>query len=205
MLMMRFSVPFILASSSPRRRRLLEQLGMEFRVVPSDVDEALHDEGEPKELSRMLVADKAESVARLHPDSLVLAADTIVVHGGEIFGKPVDTQDAWRMLRALSGSVHTVHTGIALSHIESGRSESVTESTRVYFSPLSSDEIRTYIEGGSPMDKAGAYGIQDDHGALFVERIEGDYYNVVGLPLNRLYRLLKTHFGDLLLLPGVHR
>lgn len=195
---MHFSVPFVLASSSPRRRQLLERLGIEFVVEPSDIDELVPEEAAPDEIVRRLARDKAATVAHMRPDSLVLAADTIVVLNGTILGKPVDADDARRMLRSLSGVTHTVYTGIALSHHASGRSIAASEATHVTFAHLTEGEIHSYVAGGSPMDKAGGYGIQDDQGALYVERIDGDYYSVVGLPLHRLYQVLKSDFGDLM-------
>lgn len=195
---MRLNTPFILASRSPRRRRLLEQIGMSFEVSVSDVSEDLSDEIAPEAAAEMLALRKAEDVARRNPHAVTLGADTIVVIDGEILGKPGDAAEAAAMLRRLSGRSHTVITGIALVHPQSGRTVQASEATVVTFGPMDSDEIAAYVASGSPMDKAGAYGIQDDRGALFVARIEGDYYNVVGLPLYRMYRILRESFSDLL-------
>lgn len=171
---------------------------MSFEVSISDVSEDIPDEIAPAAAAEMLALRKAEDVARRHPEAIILGADTIVVVDGEILGKPGDANEATAMLRRLSGRSHTVHTGIALVHPQSGRSVQASEATEVTFGPMDSDEIAAYVTSGSPMDKAGAYGIQDDRGALFVERIEGDYYNVVGLPLHRMYRILRESFSDLL-------
>lgn len=196
---MKLRVPFILASRSPRRRKLLAQLGLDFEVHPSDLDEQATLYQPPDELVEHLALAKARLVAPCFPEALTLGADTIVVIDGTVLNKPADAAEARAMLRRLSGRTHTVYTGLALLHPVSKREVTASEATRVSFAPLSDEEIEAYIATGSPLDKAGAYGIQDDYGAVFIRRIEGDYYNVVGLPLHRLYRLLRTHFTDLLL------
>ena len=154
-----------------------------------------------------LARQKAEAVAPLFPDALTLGADTVVVlHDGpgeappdaEVLGKPTDEAHARETLARLSGRAHQVYSGLALVHPASGRTVTAHERTSVTFAVLSADEIAAYVAAGSPMDKAGAYGIQDDAGALFVSGVHGDYYNVVGLPLHRLYRTLRLHFSDLL-------
>ena len=188
--------PLVLASASPRRRHLLGQLGLEFDVQPSDVDETVPQGIEPSALVQHLAMEKAVTVARQHPGRLVLGADTIVVLDGNVLGKPTDETDARAMLGRLSGRRHTVFTGLALVHLDSTRRVAAHEQTDVYVDDLSDDEIARYVATGSPMDKAGAYGIQDDYGAVFIHRIEGDYYNVVGLPLHRLYRMLRASFSD---------
>ena len=195
---MNVNTEFILASASPRRRRLLEQLGTRFRVQVSPAEEVVPDGMAPSEVVQKLALDKALPVAAAHPEALTLAADTVVVFEGDVLGKPADAAEARAMLRRLSGHTHTVFTGVALVHPASARRTTTYEATDVTFGPLTDDEIARYVAGGSPMDKAGAYGIQDDRGALFVARIEGDYYNVVGLPLYRLYQVLRTDFTDLL-------
>ncbi|HCR49778.1 MAG TPA: septum formation protein Maf, partial [Bacteroidetes bacterium] len=131
------------------------------------------------------------------PESLILAADTIVVLDEVILGKPKDPEEAFQMLKMLSGRSNTVFTGICLAQGISKRMVTAVEQSEVFFYPMSDIEIRRYVASGSPMDKAGAYGIQDDWGALFIERIEGDYYNVMGLPLHLLYKTLKLNFADL--------
>ena len=193
---MRLSIPFILASQSPRRRKLLERLGLDFTVQVSPAEEVIPPDAVPAKIVRDLALEKVEPVANKHPEALTLAADTIVAMNDAILGKPESAEEARSMLTSLSGTRHTVYTGIALRHAASDRTATATEATDVYFGTLSEHEIETYVATGSPMDKAGSYGIQDDMGALFVERIDGDYYNVVGLPLRRLYLTLRTHFGD---------
>lgn len=182
---------FILASASPRRQHLLRMCGFEFDVIPSTVDEVFVDGQDPDTQATRLSALKAADVAAQRPDTWVLAADTIVVHNGRQLAKPVDAADAHAMLRSLSGHTHSVVTGVTLRKGDVEHSFSVT--TRVTFAELSDAEIAMYVATGSPMDKAGAYGIQDDLGALFISRIDGCYYNVVGLPLERLYTELKLN------------
>ena len=195
---MNFTCPFILASGSPRRKKLLEQLGLDFEVLVSDVDESFDDSTPPERIVQELAAAKADWISRSHQNALILAADTLVVRDRTILGKPADAPEAFAMLRSLSGRTHTVYTGIALYHRSSARHVTAFEATRVTFAAMSDDEIRQYVRSGSPMDKAGAYGIQDDQGALYIPRVEGDYYNVVGLPLHRMYQTLKMHFDDLI-------
>ena len=194
---MKLLAPFVLASGSPRRRRLLEGLGLAFEVVVSDVEETVDPALAPEVIVQHLAQKKAAAVAASHPEALTLGADTIVVLENDILGKPTDESNARAMLRCLSGATHEVYTGIALLHPPSNRCRTSYEATRVTFGTLTAQEIDAYVASGSPMDKAGGYGIQDDHGALFVARIDGDYYNVVGLPLHRLYRLLRDEFTDL--------
>jgi septum formation protein len=196
--MMMLSVPFVLASGSPRRRRLLERIGMDFEVDVSGVEERVPAGVAPERAVETLALRKADAVAERHPEALTMGADTIVVLHGDVLGKPADAWEAAAMLRRLSGATHTVFTGIALVHPPSGRSIYTFEGTRVTFAPMTAEEVAAYVATGSPMDKAGGYGIQDDRGALFVRRIDGDYYNVVGLPLHRFYATMKDRFSDLL-------
>lgn len=189
---MTLSSPVVLASRSPRRLALLSQIGLTVRVVVSDVPEDLDPALTPAANAEALARLKAQHVARGIDDGIVLGADTIVVLDEHVLGKPVDETDAERMLSLLSGRTHTVYTGFALVHQPSGCISSGVEETKVTFRALPVEEIRAYIRGGSPMDKAGAYGIQDDYGAVFVTRIEGCYYNVVGLPLARVHEAMKT-------------
>ena len=182
----------ILASASPRRKELLALVFPSFRVIPSDFDESLV----PPELdpSRHVVycADmKAKDLARTYPESLVIAADTVVVIDGEILGKPADQRDAARMLRLLSAQTHQVYTGVAVARDGTLRSD--FECTDVAFRDLSEQTIRRYIATGEPMDKAGAYAIQGK-GSVLISGINGCYFNVVGLPLYTLSRLLEE-FG----------
>jgi septum formation protein len=192
------SPPFILASQSPRRRVLLEQVGLDFRVHVSPADEHTDELLSPRETARALARKKARPVATDHPSALVLAADTVVIHEDELLGKPSSPAHARRMLDRLSDTTHTVYTGVALHHAENERAVATGRATHVTFADLSDAEIRAYVETESPMDKAGGYGIQDHTGPLFVDHLEGDYYNVVGLPLRLLYCTLQSHFADLL-------
>jgi len=177
---------------------LLERFGLSFTVEPSGADETVDEALSPEEITKVLATRKGRSVARRHPEALVLAADTIVEHNEVVLNKPKDAEEAAAMLSDLSGQTHTVITGVALHHQPSARTVVEAERTRVHFAPLSPAEINRYVTSGSPLDKAGAYGIQDAYGARFVRGIDGDYYNVVGLPLHRLYHMLRTHFRDLI-------
>ncbi len=178
----------ILASKSPRRKELLSIITTDFEIIPAVKDENADPALPPKEFVRALAISKAEEVAENHPNDCVIGSDTVVAINGEILGKPKDKADAFRMLSLLSGTNHSVFTGVAV--IKDGKVHSFTEETKVKFFSLSAEEIESYIATGEPFDKAGAYGIQD-LGALLVEGIDGDYYNVMGLPTGRLYRLLK--------------
>ena len=185
----------ILASQSPRRRELLTQIGLDYQVIPSTVEEVIT-ETDPKlvvqELSRQKAEDVAGSVLRDREGILVIGADTVVSYQGQILGKPVDTDDAVRMLSMLQGNAHSVFTGVTL--IRRGLKETwqvtFAEETRVHMYPMTEAEIRWYVGTGEPMDKAGAYGIQGLC-ARFVEKIEGDYNNVVGLPVGKIWQELK--------------
>ncbi|HLX12996.1 MAG TPA: Maf family protein, partial [Bacteroidota bacterium] len=181
--MLALKKPFILASGSPRRQHLLRQLGMPFEVRESGVDEQFDSTKTPAENVTMLAEHKAGAVAKTIPNGIILGADTTVVLHGAVLNKPEDAHDARRMLNELSGNTHTVFTGIALIDKPSGKRVAAVEQTEVTFRRLSQEEIREYVEAGSPMDKAGAYGIQDDYGATFVQKIDGCFYNVVGLPV----------------------
>jgi len=189
----------ILASASPRRRELLTQIGMEFEVITSSSDEIIIKEI-PCEIVMELATGKAcEVYDKVVTDSecdkiVVIGADTIVVHNGRIMGKPVDEADAVAMLTELCGDVHQVYTGVALIWNEDGHkcSHSFYECTDVYVSDASDEEIKAYVATGDPMDKAGAYGIQGRF-AAFIKKIDGDYNNVVGLPVGRVYQELKGY------------
>mgnify|MGYP000199749265 CR=1 FL=1 len=200
--LLRITPPFILASQSPRRQALLEHLGVPFEVQVSPADEALSDPASPAAAVQTLARRKVRPVAAEHPSALVLAADTVVAHDGEILTKPDNDSHARSMLHRLSGTAHTVYTGLALAQARTDRTTTAVEGTTVAFAPLSDDEIRAYVHSGSPMDKAGGYGIQDHSAPFFVERIDGDYFNVVGLPLRRLYHTLRQSFDDLLAPPA---
>lgn len=184
----------ILASESPRRRELLSLLTADFSVCPAHVQERLNPAHSPSEAVLALATQKARCVADSHPDACVIAADTLVALDGKILGKPRDEADAAAMLHLLSGRVHRVYTGVAL--FKPGYAPvSFYEETQVEFFPLEESLIAYYVGTGEPMDKAGAYGIQG-RGTVLVRRIEGDYNNVVGLPLAKLYRVL-LEIGEL--------
>ncbi len=177
----------ILASQSPRRRDLLDLIGITHVVRPADIDEAVLPDEAPIPHCERLARSKAATLAVRSPDAVVIAADTIVVLDGEILGKPADGGEARATLARLSGRIHTVHTAMAVAL--GGETVSAVESVQVTFRPLTADEIAAYVATGEPMDKAGAYGIQG-FGATIVERIDGDYFSVMGLGLRRLVALL---------------
>jgi septum formation protein len=180
----------VLASGSPRRRELLSSLGLEFRVVPSDVDETRHPDEAPSAYVERVARAKASAVAA--PGRVVLAADTIVVHRGVVMGKPGHPAEARAMLERLSGERHTAISGVAVARWEQDLIVvSETERTAVSFVELTAEEIAAYVETGEPMDKAGAYGLQGAAGA-FVSSVEGSPSNVVGLPLALATRLLRS-------------
>lgn len=177
----------ILASASPRRRELMTMAGLEFQCDVADVDETLPDDILPDTAVQMLSLKKASAVADSHRDDTVVGSDTLVVLDGEILGKPADENDAKNMLCRLSGRTHTVYTGVAI--VCGNRKRSFYSKTDVTFFELSQSEIDNYVATGEPMDKAGAYGIQG-LGCRLVERINGDFYTVMGLPIARLLREL---------------
>jgi septum formation protein len=179
--------PIILASQSPRRKHLLKQIGLKFRVVPSNVEEVMSPSQTPGENAKRLALEKAKEVAKQLQDGFVIGADTVVVLDHHVLNKPVSKEDAKRMLKLLSGREHSVFTGFAIVDAQSKKHIAEVEETRVRFRKLNDKEILTYIESGSPMDKAGSYGIQDDFGAVFIEKVNGCFYNVVGFPLSRFY------------------
>jgi septum formation protein len=185
----------VLASSSPRRKKLLETLGITFCIMHPKIDENNFNTTNPIEIVQELAYRKAKEIASQIENSLVIGADTIVVCDGKIFNKPTDEQEAYNYLKYLSNRIHTVYTGIALCDSDTNKSLVANEQTQVSFRKLDDDEIWAYISTGSPLDKAGAYGIQDDFGAVFVNKIVGDFYNIVGLPLTLLYLKLKE-FSD---------
>lgn len=191
----------ILASASPRRAEILRNAGFDFEVRPAHVDESLRPGESAKDYVRRLAEEKARMVACQHgkramtEPSIVIAADTAVVAGEEILGKPVSDQDARRMLRLLSGKTHEVFTGLAVLSMPDQEVSVAVEVTRVTFARLSDEEIEDYVSSGEPFDKAGGYGIQG-RGGKFVSRIEGCYFNVMGLPLARLYAMLRELNGD---------
>ena len=187
----------ILASQSPRRKELLGQMGLKgFRIISPDVDETVEENLSPAQLVEELSLRKARAVAaEADEDDLIIAADTVVSLDGGILGKPSDEREAFAMLSALSGNRHRVYTGVTV--LKGNRAVTSHEETIVTFRELDGEEIMDYIETGEPMDKAGAYGIQG-LGALLVSGIEGDYFNVMGLPVFRLGRILAAFGIDLL-------
>ncbi|MDQ2930092.1 MAG: Maf family protein [Gemmatimonadota bacterium] len=193
----------ILASSSPRRRELLDLVGIAHEVLPADIDETYRDGEEAAPHALRLAREKGAAIAALRPDAVVIAADTIVVIDGLVLGKPCDEADAARMLGMLGGQTHVVLTAVAVSY--RGKMHSDVESVRVTFRTLDRERIGAYIATAEPMDKAGAYGIQG-FGATLVERVDGDYFAVMGLPLARMVDLLQEigvryEFGALMARP----
>jgi septum formation protein len=184
----------ILASSSPRRREILSALGLVFDVRAPDVDESLRDGEAAFDAAERLAREKASVVAAGEPHALVVAADTLVVLGGQALGKPRDRAEARRMLGSLAGRAHEVVTGVALAR--DGRLISGRDVTRVFFAPMKPDEIEAYVRSGEPDDRAGAYAMQGI-GGLFVTRVEGSASNVVGLPVRLLYTLAAESGIDL--------
>ena len=177
--------PLILASASPRRAELMRELDLHFQVVPSDAGEFAHEHLSPLELCQLNAHRKARTVAKKFPDALVLAADTLVFLDHEILGKPADLAEARRMMERLQGRTHQVVTGVVLVHLRTHRERVFAVSTDVRFRALTASQIRNYLASVNPLDKAGAYAIQE-HGELIVEEISGSYSNVVGLPVERV-------------------
>lgn len=178
----------ILASQSPRRRELLSLITKDFKIIPAVGEEKIPEGTPPSEAVLLLSRQKATEIYSKYNNDTIIAADTVVAIDGKILGKPQNEQNAAEMLRMLSGRIHSVFTGVCVIFPD-GRTESFSEETAVEFYPLTEGEIAAYIATGEPMDKAGAYGIQEK-GALLVKRIEGDFFNVMGLPIARLSRLL---------------
>ncbi len=185
----------ILASSSPRRRYLLTQMGLEFDIIPANIDETCRADERPEALVRRLAASKAISVGESHPSALVIGADTVVALGRKILGKPRDTDEAERMLQMLSGARHEVYTGVSVWSGTRGQGFVKVCVARVTFRPLLPVEIQAYVATGEPMDKAGAYAIQGGAGP-WVESYEGNLETVIGLPRDVVGRLLKRMAGD---------
>jgi septum formation protein len=183
----------ILASGSPRRAEILTSVGWEFTKHVADIDETEHEGESPEAYVVRLACEKATAVADQYPGEFVLGADTTVVIDEQIIAKPVDLDDARRMLTLLSGNWHEVLTGVAV--VRNGDIQSGIQSTRVKFATMSDAEINFLAERGDPLDKAGAYAVQAQ-AALFIEGIEGDYWNVVGLPVSLVYRLVVDSFAE---------
>lgn len=181
----------ILASNSPRRNELLNGLGVKYSVKTlKDVDESYPEELKGADVAQFIASKKADAfLGHMKPNDLVITADTIVCKDDQVFGKPTDRADAIRMLHALSGAIHWVYTGVCLTSRK--HSKSFTVGTEVTFACLTEDEINYYVDHFKPLDKAGAYGVQEWIGFVGVERISGSYFNVMGLPVHKLYTLLK--------------
>lgn len=183
-------LPIYLASKSPRRRKLLKLLGLKFKSFSVNLNEEILDGEHPIKTVRRLALHKSQEAIKKISKGIVITADTIVVLDKEIIGKPRDPKDAYAILSKLSNRTHSVYTGFAIHNSATKKTIVAYEKTNVTFRKLTQTEIRDYIKSGSPMDKAGAYGIQDDFGAVFISKINGCYYNVVGLPLKSLYQKL---------------
>ncbi len=178
----------ILASASPRRRELLAQAGFAFEVAPAHIDETRREGEAAKDYVRRLALEKAQLIAERFPEAVVLGADTTVVLGDDILNKPNDLEDARAMLLSLAGRGHKVHTGVAV--VSAGGSQSHVETTTVYFRDVSGEELETYLASGDSLDKAGAYGIQG-YAARWIPGIEGDFFNVMGLPIAAVVEMLR--------------
>ncbi len=176
---------------------MLRQLGLKFKIHPSRIPEEFDASRSPEGNARRLAAAKAAEVASGYSNAIVISADTIVVLGKSILGKPGSHAEAVKMLRMLSGKEHTVITAFAINDCRSGKCVMGTERTRVTFRKISLKEIRSYVASGSPMDKAGAYGIQDDYGAVFVKKVNGCFYNVVGFPLMNFHLAFRKFLKQL--------
>ena len=183
----------ILASASPRRSELMTLAGFRFDVICADIDEIVPEKALPQEVVMSLALQKAQAVAKDHRKSAVVGSDTVVALDGKILGKPRSEKEAAEMLRSLSGRIHKVYTGVAIVCGE--KVTSFFEETEVEFYPLTDQEILDYVATGEPMDKAGAYGIQGK-GALLVEKIDGDFYNIVGLPIGTLNKELEKFLAN---------
>ncbi len=183
----------ILASGSPRRKALLKQIGLQFEIEKSGYEEEIDMKIEPHQLVKKMSLKKAQSVSKNHKNAIIIAADTLVAFKGRLIGKPEIPENAKEILKKLSGRSHSIITGFTIIDSSSGKTITRSVETKVWFKKLSSKEIDDYVKTGEPLDKAGAYGIQE-LGGIFIHKIEGDYYNVVGLPLYLLVEELKK-FG----------
>jgi len=185
--------PIILASSSPRRKGLLKMIGLPFKTVESKFKEVMDISLEPHELAKKLSLGKAREVAKNFPNAIIIAADTFIVCDGEYLSKVHDNKEAKEMLKKLSGKAHKVITGFTIMDTQTNKILTKSQETKVYFKKLTNDEINAYVASGEPIEKAGAYAIQG-LGSMLVEKIEGDYFNIVGLPIFTLVESLKQ-FG----------
>jgi septum formation protein len=183
-------LPIILASASPRRQELLRAAGHAFQVMPADITEIAPPHLTVGEITLFNARAKARAIARAHPEALVIGVDTLVEFEGEIFGKPADMGDAFAMVKRLNSRTHEVYSGVWLCHAASRRERGFTEITRVHFRRLTDARLRRYLARIGPLDKAGAYAAQDDRGEL-IDRVEGSFANVIGLPMERLALALR--------------
>ena len=189
--MLKKNIPIYLASQSPRRKSLLKQIGLEFKTFSVELNEEILDGEHPIKTVKRLSLEKLKLAETIVSEGIVITADTIVVIDGEIIGKPRTYREAKVILKRLSGKTHFVYTGYSIKNIVKNKLVTDYRKTSVTFRELSNSEINEYVKTGSPMDKAGAYGIQDDYGALFISKINGCYYNVMGLPLSKVFLSLK--------------
>tara|TARA_B100000214_G_scaffold371378_1_gene347650 strand:+ start:1231 stop:1809 length:579 start_codon:yes stop_codon:yes gene_type:complete len=176
----------ILASKSPRRKKILKQIGFKFSVIPSKINESFNIELSPEDFTEYWAREKAKDLSKIYPDSLIIGADTIVVKDSIKFGKPKTKDESILMLQTLSGNSHDVITGVSLIHFNNGLDITFNEKTKVYINSLSNNDILKYIRENKPYDKAGSYGIQDGF-CIFINKIKGCYYNVMGLPISSFY------------------
>ncbi|AFH49392.1 Putative septum formation protein [Ignavibacterium album JCM 16511] len=188
--MIKTTLPIYLASKSPRRRKLLKQLNLKFKSLSVDSDELVKPDELPHQSVVRIAEEKMQLARKKIKHGIIITADTIVFLDNEVLGKPSDEKDAFRMLKKLSGKTHQVFSAYCIHNTSTGKTITEFVKTDVTFRKLTNQEIKDYIKTGSPMDKAGAYGIQDDFGAVFVDHINGCYYSVVGLPLSKFYHAL---------------
>ena len=188
--MLKLKLPLILASKSPRRRELLSKTGLDFDIFSMDVDESFSDEMPVEQVAEYLARKKGQAYETKFPQHLIIAADTTVVTADEVLNKPADKGEAFQMIDKLRGKQHAVITGVCI--VSPGKQHSFSETTQVSFGDLSDEEINYYIQQYKPFDKAGAYGIQEWIGLIGIESINGSYYNVVGLPVKKIYDYLKS-------------
>jgi septum formation protein len=181
---------FILASQSPRRRELLASIGLQFEVIPSAIPEVRGEGESPEEYVGRLSREKAATIAALHPDRWIIAADTTVLLGEQLLEKPADPRDAMRMLATIAGQTHIVYTGVTVMNLSRQYRDTRIAESEVRMLPLSVEDIEWYVATGEPLDKAGAYAVQGK-GAMFIDSIHGSYTNVVGLPLALLFQMLR--------------
>ena len=189
--MIKTNLPIYLASASPRRKILLEQIGLKFSILTVNLNEKIYNGENPVKIVKRLALEKLKLAEEKVNNGIIITADTIVVLQKQIIGKPKNKKDAEKILKTLSGKTHFVYTGFALCNLQTGKTVVDYRKSAVTFRVLGTKEIQEYVDQGSPLDKAGAYGIQDDFGAVFVKNINGCYYNVVGLPLSDVYTALE--------------